>query len=88
MPDAASHIWHWFWRLSSRRQSGMSSPMPISFRDVADFCSLTGEDMRPREVEVIEEMDAAWLKAVGDLQERNEENRKAYGEAKQKLKGK
>ena len=62
VPDAAEHVWDWFWTLSARRKSG---PEALTYAEVGEWQRLTGNAIRPEEVEMIMRMDDALLAEVG-----------------------
>ncbi|KAF1016176.1 MAG: hypothetical protein GAK31_01665 [Stenotrophomonas maltophilia] len=65
IPDAASHVWEWFWQLSGRRHSG---PEPLTFADVGQWSRLLLIDLLPEEVEMLMAMDDQYLRAVREDQ--------------------
>jgi len=92
IPDVASHIWEWFWRLSSCRSSGMNSPNPISFLEIDSFSRITGNIIRPEEVEAICTMDSAYLEALNkrrkEIDDKNREFQELSKKSKAKTRGK
>lgn len=65
VPEEGGHVWDWFWTLSARRRSG---PEALSFGEVAEWCRLLLQDVLPAEVEMLMEMDDAYLRAVREEQ--------------------
>lgn len=62
VPDEAAHVWDWFWTLSARRRSG---PEAISYAEIGEWQRLAGMPVRPEEVEMLIQMDNAYLDEVG-----------------------
>jgi hypothetical protein len=56
-PGGLEYVWHWFIELSNSRTPGS----PISYRDIADWQSMTGIETMPWEVEMIKAMDLAFM---------------------------
>lgn len=67
VPDAAAHLWGWFWQLSDARPEGFSSARPLSFSEIAAWAGLTGSAPRPWEVEALKAMDRAYLASVAKI---------------------
>ncbi len=61
LPDGVVHVWHWFNDLHSARGVGWSGPLPLSYTEIAAWCSLTGERLRPWELASIRAMDQRLL---------------------------
>lgn len=61
VPEAGEHVWDWFWGLSARRKSG---PEALTYAEVGDWQRLTGTQVRPEEVEMLMQMDNAFLAEV------------------------
>lgn len=57
-PEAVRYLWDAFWRIRSRRGAG-----PLTLGEIADFIRLTGVQLAPWEVEIIERLDNAWRDA-------------------------
>lgn len=55
-PDALSHVWSAFCRLSGRRTVGMAAN-PITWSDIDAFVRLSGVRLAPWEIRLIEELD-------------------------------
>lgn len=67
VPDAAGHLWTWFWQLSDARPEGFSSAGPLTFSEIAAWAGLTGSAPRPWEVEALKAMDRAYLASVAKI---------------------
>jgi hypothetical protein len=63
LPMALAYLWHAYRRLRRRKGSGFG-PGPIEWPDIDAFLRLSGETLAPWEIEVIEELDDAFLTAV------------------------
>lgn len=59
-------MWDWFWALSARRRSG---PESITFGEIDAWQRLTGTPIRPEEVEMLLQMDNAFLAEVRSEQD-------------------
>lgn len=79
VPPAGAHVWEWFWALSNRRKSG---PEALSFGEIGEWQRVTGTQIRPPEVEMLIQMDNAYLSAVRDEQEALIERRRQETEGK------
>lgn len=88
IPEVASYLWDWFWRLSSCRSYGMSSSNPISFLEIAAFSSVTRNIVRPEDAEVISAMDSAYLSAFGKRRQEIDEKNREFKELNDKAKTK
>lgn len=60
------HVWTWFWLLNGRRQSGFDSPNPISYDQIYYWSLLTRTVITPSEIELLVEMDDAFLSQVAE----------------------
>lgn len=61
VPHLGQHVWDWFWVLSNRRRSG---PEALSFAEIGEWQRLTGTAALPEEVEMLMQMDDAYLAEV------------------------
>lgn len=61
MPEAASHVWKAFLRLSAHRAGGGFGPGPITWPDLDAYCRMTRTTLAPWEVEMLEDLDSLWL---------------------------
>ena len=75
MPEVASHVWHWFWQLSERRQRGFDSPNPIGWADIQAWQQLTRTLVLPEEIDILLAMDSAWLSAVAEFREETKDDK-------------
>lgn len=72
-PLEGAHLWDWFWSLSGRRRSG---PEAISFAEIGEWQRLTRTPATPAEIEILLQMDEAFLAAARQEQlERDERER-------------
>ncbi len=68
MWPAAEHVWAWFLELHAARgggAGGLTGPVPIGYRDIADWAALAGVALQPWEVAALRAVDAAWLEWAG-----------------------
>jgi len=70
LPASASHVWGWFWELSSRRHSG---PEALTFADIGQWVSLLQIELLPEEVQMLVAMDDQYLRAVREDQTREQQ---------------
>lgn len=61
MPAGGDLIWKWFVDLSAGRSYHAAGPNPISWADLAAYCSLTGTAMAQHHIDAIRALDAAFL---------------------------
>lgn len=66
VPPLGQHVWEWFWTLSNRRRTG---PEALSFAEIGEWQRLTGTAVLPEEVEMLMQMDDAYLAEVRKEQE-------------------
>lgn len=57
------HLMAWFGELSGARRSGMTSPEPIGWGDIAAWCALTGAPLQPNDARLLRALDVIWLAA-------------------------
>lgn len=62
-PMALAYLWNAYWRMRRRKGAGMSGHAPIEWPDIDAFVRLGGERLAPWEVEIIEQLDDAFLAA-------------------------
>jgi len=83
IPDYGEKLWAIFWKLHARRRPGFESPAPLSYTELAAWAALTREHISPDEVEVITQMDDAYMRAVHEgmelRRERDERRNKQKG---------
>lgn len=84
IPEGGAYLWDWFWELSQERREGMNGPMPLSSRDIAAWCDISGNVVRPDEVAVLRRMDAAYRSALADEMRESMKRRESSHEAKPK----
>lgn len=78
VPDAGDHVWEWFWELSGRRRSG---PEALTYAEIGEWQRLAGVEVRREEVEMLMQMDDAFVSEV------RKEQRLAMERAQDKAKG-
>lgn len=78
MPEAGEHVWDWFWSLSARRKTG---PEALTYAEVGEWQRLTATPIRPEEVEMLMQMDDAFLAEV------RQEQRALIEQQRDQLKG-
>jgi hypothetical protein len=66
IPFYIEHIWIWFWQISNGRSAGMSGPNALTWQDIKAWKDLLQVQIRPVEVEIIYEIDRAYLKYISD----------------------
>lgn len=66
VPWAAARVWGLFLRLHEGRGGGGFGPSPITYEAMEAFSAITGEPLRPWEVDIIRALDREWLKIVND----------------------
>lgn len=69
IPEIAAHVWQWFWALSERRSRGFDSPNPLTYLELDAWLRLTRNYVLPEEIDMIWQMDQAWLAAVAEVRE-------------------
>ena len=66
IPDAAIHVWEWFWSLSSRRGFTDSGLQPLAFTEIDAWARRMRIAINPEEIELITAMDDAMLAASAE----------------------
>lgn len=61
LPGAGIHIWQTFIRLHNRRGSNGMGANPILWTDIDAFIRLSGFQLAPWEIEIIEDLDLAFF---------------------------
>ncbi|MCC0013664.1 MAG: hypothetical protein H6877_10140 [Rhodobiaceae bacterium] len=64
LPPAMTFLWLDYNRLRGRKAYGFNGPNPIEWHDVEAFTRLTGRRFTPWMVELIEDIDQAYLTAA------------------------
>jgi len=59
-PELLSHLWEVFVNLSNSR----SDKIPLSYTEIKSYVDLMGENLLPRDIEVIKRLDQIWLKVM------------------------
>lgn len=65
VPDIVSHVWDWWWKLNARRAPGFDAMAPITYDDIYKWSAITRTPITPSEVDMLIQMDDAYLLAVG-----------------------
>lgn len=69
IPYAGQRVWGIFLRLHEARGGGGVGPSPISYEAMESFSAITGEVLRPFEIQIIRALDREWLKAMAGKSE-------------------
>lgn len=64
-PKGFEYLWLIFWEIRSGASEGASG-VRITWRDLVDYCAITGIELDAFEVEAIMAMDSAIQKAVAE----------------------
>ena len=64
VPWAGLRVWGLFLRLHEGRGGGGFGPAPISYEAMEAYQAITGEPLRPWEIEIIRALDREWLRQV------------------------
>lgn len=78
VPWAGARIWGLFLRLHEGRGGGGFGPAPITYEAIEAFQRVSGEPLRPFEIEIIRALDREWLSTVakkGDTPEQQVSSR-------------
>jgi len=73
VPWLFAHVWTWFWEISGQRKKGMDGAEPIGWNEISDWSRLTGNELRPEELQMLIDMDAAFRSALADERKPQEE---------------
>ncbi|MBB4123282.1 phage tail assembly chaperone [Martelella radicis] len=68
LPAGSELLWQWFCELSATRTWNANGPNPISFAEIIAYCRVTGWPISRVHVDILQAMDAAWLKQVAAMQ--------------------
>jgi len=63
-PSLLVNVWSAFCNLGNARSQGFSGPNPIGYGDIKDYIELTDEQLSPREVSLIRELDVVYMRAA------------------------
>ena len=66
IPYAGLRVWGLFLRLHEGRAGGGFGPAPITYEAMEAFSAITGEPLRPWEIDIIRALEREWLKIVND----------------------
>lgn len=61
LPAECRPTWAAFCALSNRRQSGINGPSPINWLEIDAYQRVTGDTLRPWQVDAITRLDSVWL---------------------------
>ena len=64
IPFGGELLWKWFMALHKTRQSGMTGPQPIQYREIEAYSRLMGEGIEPRHLKILIAMDQTYLDCV------------------------
>lgn len=76
IPFYLEHIWGWFWQIHRGRSHGMAGPNPITWENILAWRDLLEIQIRPIEIEIINEMDSVYLKYISDRHKKNRKGKK------------
>lgn len=76
IPFYLEHIWAWFWQIHRGRSHGMAGPNPITWENILAWRDLLEIQIRPIEIEIINEMDSMYLKYISDRHKKNRKGKK------------
>lgn len=63
IPEEALYLWAWFCELLSARHVGPGGPETIDFTEISSWARLTRRSPTPWEVDMLRDLDDAWLSA-------------------------
>lgn len=63
-PALAEPVWAHFVAMHNRRENGMAGPQPLSYESILAWCNLYRIRLSFWELEVIEALDATWLRVT------------------------
>lgn len=75
IPFYLEHVWTWFWQIHRGRTYGMSGPNPITWENILAWKKLLDIQIRPIEIEIINEIDNTYLEYISDNQKKNKGNK-------------
>ena len=64
VPWAGRRVWSLFLRLNESRSAGGFGPSPITYEAMDAFSAITGEPLRPWEIDIIRALDREWLRII------------------------
>lgn len=64
IPASAAYLWQWWWRLHRRRPSGGMGIASITWSEIKAWSELTGTEVLPWEIEIIEAVEDEFMKSV------------------------
>jgi hypothetical protein len=73
-----------FFKLSALRTQGMNGPDPLQPGTLIDWCRLTRNDLEDWELELLMEMDTAYLRKIREMSELHREADKNRSKGYQK----
>lgn len=65
-PILLTHVWVAFCSLSNTRSSSMGGISGISFTEIKNWCELTDNTLKPREIEVLTRLDQTYRKVANE----------------------
>lgn len=71
-PKGAEYLWEWYWQLRRRCGGNGFGPSPIPHAEIDAWVRLTGTDPAPWELEVLGDIDIAYLKQAAEAQRRKD----------------
>ena len=76
IPFYLEHVWNWFWQIHKGRTYGMSGPNAITWENILAWRMLLDIQIRPIEVEILNEIDSAYLKYISDQHKKKRKGKK------------
>ncbi|WP_439618446.1 phage tail assembly chaperone [Shinella sp.] len=72
-PEALDYLWKAYFRIRRRVNSGGFGRAPFGWGDIAAFVQFSGLKLAPWEVDILEDIDDAWLASHVEKKEQGEE---------------
>ena len=63
-PDRMAHLWQVFLDLHHGRMYSMGEPCPLTYESMTAWCSLTGIELSPWDVDVVKALDRVWMETM------------------------
>lgn len=70
LPPLGLHVWTWFLELHQARGGNGFGPSPLSYRELTDWSTLTGQRLEPWEVRAVMAVDRAYMASVAEEMKR------------------
>ena len=72
MPEAADHVFGYFWELCWTRRPGFSGPLGLEYAEIEAWCRLTQRTLGQPELRLLMEMDKAYISAINSKKDEPE----------------